>query len=61
MATRFQKYWSTLKTTQPDIYRERLQKNKDRAAAYRERLRNDPELRAKHNAYRRQKYREKNT
>ena len=57
--SRFQKYWIDLKVQQPDIYQEKLKRNRERAKAYRQLIRDDPERRAKHNAKRREKYRHK--
>ena len=57
--TRFQKYWLDLKVQKPDAYQEKLQRNRERARAYRQRIRDDPEQRAKQNAKRRENYRRK--
>ena len=54
--TRFQKYWIDLKAQKPDVYEERLARNRERAKAYRRMIRDDPEKRARHNAKRREKY-----
>ena len=59
--TRFQEYWRSLKTTRPDEYKLRLEKNRERARAYRKMIQDDPEKRKQMNAYRRQKYKESKT
>ena len=55
--SRFQKYWINLKATKPDVYETKLKQNRERAKAYRKRIRDDPEKNAIHNAKRREYYR----
>ena len=57
--TRFQKYWLDLKVQKPDVYAEKLKRNRERAKAHRQMIRDDPERRAQHNAKRRANYRRK--
>ena len=57
--TRFQKYWIDLKVQNPEAYQRKLKRNRERARDYRKMIRNDPEKRAKHNAKRRERYRQK--